>query len=383
MTVYLDHNATTPLEPRVLEAMLPFLREQHGNPSSRHAAGRQARAAVERAREQVAALVNAHPGQVVFTGGGTEANNLALKGAAAWLPRGRLAVSAVEHASVSAPAVALAARGWALSRLAVDAEGRLELAGLDAALAEGARLVSVMSANNEVGTLQELPAIGERVRAAGGLLHTDAVQAAGKIGVDFRASGAHLMSLSAHKLYGPKGVGALVADKAVELEPLLHGGGQERGLRGGTENVAGIVGFGAAAEIALNEMHETARSNQALRDELETLLEGLPGLRIFGRGAPRLPNTLFFAVAGIDGETLLMQLDRVGIELSSGSACASGKSGPSHVLTAMGVDRELARGALRVSLGRASRREDVHALADALRVQVERMRSRATVAAGR
>jgi cysteine desulfurase len=354
MPVYLDHNATTPLDERVLEAMLPFLRGRFGNASSLHRYGRLARGAVERAREQVAALVGTHPSRVVFTGGGSEANNLALKGIGG---EGRTLLSAVEHPSVREPARSLGR--WI--ELPVDRQGRLAPETLADRLRAEDRLVSVMWANNETGVLQDIPALAERCRERGVPLHSDAVQAAGKVPLDFDGSGVRLMSLSAHKLYGPQGVGALVVDKTLEPVALLHGGGQEKGLRGGTENVAGIVGFGAAAELVLAGLAEEGVRLLALRRRLEEGLAAL-GIEMFAREVERLPNTVMFGLAGIDGETLLMQLDRKGIAVSSGSACASGKTEPSPVLAAMGVAPELARGAVRVSLGRASSEADVDAL---------------------
>lgn len=379
MPVYLDHNATTPLDPRVLEAMMPYLRDHHGNASSVHSYGRLARNAVDQAREQVAALVNAQSTQVVFTGCGTEANNLALKGVAARLTAGRVAVSAVEHASLLGPARALERQGWIIDAIAVDDQCRVSMASLSEALEDASsdvikaapQIVSVMMANNETGAIQDIPAISAQARRVGAIMHTDAVQAAGKIPVDFPASGAHLMSLSAHKLYGPKGVGALIVDKSLELEPLLHGGGHEMGRRGGTENVAGIVGFGAAAELALNELAVRSAHLRKLRDLLEAGLRELPGAVIFAERAERLPNTVLIGVPGIDGEALLMSLDRKGIAVSSGSACASGSGEPSHVLLAMGVDPELARRVIRISLGQGNTPEDVLRLTAALREQVD------------
>ncbi len=370
MSIYLDHNASTPLDERVLEAMLPYLREGGGNPSSLHQFGRMARAAVDRAREQVAALVNAHPSQVIFTSGGTEANNLALKGVMAMQPAGRLAVSAAEHASLLGPARALQAQGRPLDMIAVDEHCQVSVTALQAALHPDTRLVSVMSANNETGVIEDVAALAATAREAGVAMHTDAVQAAGKWPLDFAASGVQLMSLSAHKLYGPKGVGALITDKTLELEALIHGGGQEKGLRGGTENVAALVGFGAAAELAQQELTTRMAQMRALRDELEGQLAGIKDVVIFAREAQRLPNTLQLAVAGLDGETLLMQLDRDGIAVSSGSACASGSTEPSHVLMAMGVDRELARAAVRISLGKGTQASHLQALVESLRRQV-------------
>jgi cysteine desulfurase len=380
--VYLDHNATTPLDERVLEAMLPYLRGRFGNPSSTHALGREARAALDTARQQVAELVAAHPSQVTFTSGGTEANNHALKGVALRSPRGRIACSAIEHASVQSPAAAMARYGWQLELAAVDADGVCTPAALDAALAEDSRIASVMWANNETGALQPVRELAELCRERGVLFHTDAVQAAGKLEVDFPASGAQLMSLSAHKLYGPKGVGALIHDKAVDLEPLLHGGGQEKGRRCGTENLAAIVGFGKAAELARIELAERRRHLLHMRTDLENrLTQQLPGAVIFSREAERLPNTVFLAVPGLEGQTLIMGLDQQGIAVASGSACGSEQTEPSTVLKAMGVESGLARGAIRLSLGKDNTDEDVAAAAAALASQVKQLQSLAAATA--
>lgn len=377
MTVYLDHNATSPLDPAVLEAMLPFLRlSVGGNASSRHAPGRAARAAVERAREQVAALAGTTPRNVVFTSGGTEANNLALKGFAATWQSGSLLVGAVEHSSVLAPARDLATRGWRLHEVAPDRDGRVAPDALMAALAPDTRLVSLMWANNETGVIQDIAACAALAAERGIVFHTDAVQAAGKIAIDAGLPGIRLMSLSAHKLGGPQGVGALIVDAAVDIAPLLHGGGQEGGRRSGTENLAGIVGFGRAAELAATRL-DAAGALIALRSRLEDGLAVLPGVEIYGRAVERLPNTVFFAVEGIDGATLLLMLDDAGYAVSSGSACGSGRPEPSHVLLAMGVDRERAYGALRVSLGPDNRAEDVDGFVAALRERVGALRGMA------
>ncbi len=375
MPVYLDHNATTPLDPRVREAMLPYLGEICGNPASVHRFGRATRMAVDQAREQVAALVGAASGQVVFTGCGTEANNLALLGAAARLPPGPVAVSRIEHPSVLEPARRLAAAGRELLWLEVDAAGRVRPESLDAALARGARLVSVMLANNETGVIQDVAALAARARAAGAVVHTDAVQAAGKIAVDFRALGVHLLTLSAHKLHGPQGVGALVRDRAVELEPQLVGGGQEGGLRSGTLNVAGIVGFGAAAALAAEELETRTARMRTLRERLERGLAALPGVALIAAEAERLPNTVMAAVRGVEAETLLMALDRAGYAVSSGSACHTGKTEPSHVLTAMGVPAGLALGSIRVSLGKDSTEADVDGFLAALGAALQSLTS--------
>lgn len=376
MSVYLDHNATTPLDERVLEAMLPFLGEHCGNPSSRHQAGRIARAAVDQARQQVAALVKAHPSQVVFTGGGSEANNLALFGVAERMTPGLLAVSRVEHSSVRAPAEVLQQRGWQLQEIDIDAQGNIDGDSLQAVLAAKPAMLALMLANNETGVINDVAAVAEMARHHGAMVLSDAVQAAGKMELDFSATGAHMMSVSAHKIHGPKGVGALIVDKAVDMAPLVYGGGHEKGRRAGTENVAGIVGFGKAAELAIAELSARHEHTRLLRDHLEqTLVAAIPSVVIFAQHAQRLANCSFFAVPGLDGETLLMALDQGGFAVSSGSACSSGDTKPSHVLQAMGVERELARGAIRVSLGKDNNREEIDRFVACLKQQVDVLQS--------
>ena len=380
---YLDHNATTPLDARVLEAMLPFLTDRYGNASSRHEYGRVARAAIDAARSQVAAAVGAHPTEVVFTSGGSEANNLFIKGAAACLKPSIVAVSAIEHPCVREPAAELKRLGWQLHEIAVDAEGRVAEADFSAALAKKPALVSVMLANNETGVLQDIPALAAQSKAARAWFHTDAVQALGKVAIDFRAlnaAGVNALTVSAHKIYGPKGAAALVLDKRIELKPLISGGGQERNLRSGTENVAAIVGFGAACELAVAKLEADAARLDALRGRLEQGLAA-SGANIFSRNAPRLPNTVFFALTGIDGETLVAQLDRAGFAVASGSACSSVSPEPSHTLLAMGVEAGMAKGALRVSLGRANTDEDVARFLQALDETVRKLKGLAAVAA--
>ncbi|MGZ8264378.1 MAG: cysteine desulfurase family protein [Burkholderiales bacterium] len=371
--VYLDHNATTPLDERVLEAMLPFMRQQYGNASSRHELGTQARRAVNAAREQVAALVNVQASQVVFTSGGTEANNLFVKGAAGYLKPTQIAVSAIEHPCVAKPAQDLARAGWKVRKLAVSADGEIDLGDVEAALEQPTGIVSVMYANNETGVIQDVAAVGELARKARAWMHTDAVQALGKIDVDFRALNVQAMTLSAHKIYGPKGAGALVVDKRIELRPLLAGGGHEQGMRSGTENVPGIVGFGAAAELALARRAELAGRLQALRAKLEAGLHEL-GAVIFGERAPRIPNTTYFAFANIDGETLVVELDKVGYAVAAGAACSSASTEPSATLIAMGVEPELARGAVRLSLGAMNTAEEVEGFLQAVKGLVKRLR---------
>ena len=380
---YLDHNATTPLDAGVLEAMLPYLRERYGNPSSRHEYGRAARAAIDAAREQVAAAVGAHPTEVVFTSGGSEANNLFIKGAAACLKPGTIAVSAIEHPCVREPANDLKRLGWAVHEIAVDGEGRVAETDFSAALAQKPALVSVMLANNETGVLQDIPALAAQAKSARAWFHTDAVQALGKVAIDFRAlnaAGVNALTVSAHKIHGPKGAAALVLDKRIELKPLIWGGGQERNLRSGTENVAAIVGFGAACALAVAKLEAEAGRLTALRDTLEQGIVAM-GATLFSRNAPRLPNTAFFALGGLDGETLVAQLDRAGFACASGSACSSVSPEPSHTLLAMGVAPDMAKGALRVSLGRANTDEDVARFLKALNETVRKLKGLAAVAA--
>jgi cysteine desulfurase len=360
---YFDWNATAPLRPQAAEALREAL-SVPGNPSSVHAEGRAARRLVEEAREEVAALVAARPGDVFFTSSGTEANMLALTPAIQTAderrPREKLLISAIEHSSVRAggrfPRDAMA-------DIAVDADGCVDLAALADALAKVSRpLVSIMLANNETGVVQPIAQAAAIVHAAGGLLHVDAVQAAGRIACDINALGADLLTLSAHKVGGPKGVGALVrAREDIHFpDPLIRGGGQERGLRAGTENVAGIAAFGAAAATVRLQGAAEADQMRALRDKLETGLKAIaPGVVIFGAAAERLPNTTLFAAEGMKAETAVISFDLEGIAVSSGAACSSGKVQPSHVLAAMGVSPALTRGAVRLSLGWATTETDI------------------------
>jgi cysteine desulfurase len=380
--VYFDHNATTPLDPRVLEGMLPYLVQQYGNASSRHEYGRAARRAIDEARQRVAFAVGAHPTEVVFTSGGSEANNLFIKGAAACLTPGVVAISAVEHPCVREPAKQLQRNGWKLREIAVDENCRVAGADFLAALDYKPALVSVMLANNETGAVQDVEALATQAKAARAWFHTDAVQAFGKRALDFRAlnaAGVHAMTLSAHKLGGPKGAGALVVDKRVELQSLIAGGGHERGLRSGTENVAAIVGFGLAAELAIASLEISARQLAALRAELETGLAE-QGAVLFATAAERLPNTSYFAFAGIDGETLVGKLDRAGFAVAAGAACSSANPEPSHVLLAMGVAPSLARGAVRVSLGPDNTEAQVREFLAALRTTILQLKGLASIA---
>ncbi|MBL1259172.1 MAG: cysteine desulfurase [Thiotrichaceae bacterium] len=376
MAVYLDHNATTPIDERVFEAMLPYLKGScYGNPSSQHRQGRESQQALQVAREQVAMLVGVQPRQVIFTSGGTEANNLALKGIMAQVDAGSaLVVAATEHSSVLEPANALRQAGYPLALAGVDDDGVVRFAEFERLLAASkTALASVMLANNETGVVQDVVSLSEMARRWGVMMHTDAVQALGKMDVDFDALGVSAMSLSAHKICGPKGVGALVVEKGLMLQPMMHGGGHEAGLRAGTENLAGIVGFGAAAALMQSGLETRTDHCEQLRDRSEQALQCIDGVVVFSQQVKRLPNTLFFAVDGIEGSTLLMNLDRDGIAVSSGSACASGSGEPSHVLQAMGVDERLAHGAVRVSFGSGNTVDDVDRLISSLQKQIENL----------
>jgi cysteine desulfurase len=354
--IYLDHNATTPLDDRVLEAMLPFLKTFYGNPSSLYRLGRVAHSAINVAREQLAALVGVQPEQIIFTSGGTEANNLAL---ATLPPQTGFAVSAIEHPSIIEPARYLQSQGHQLTLLNVDNNSRITQEAIEEVIRLKPDLVSMMLANNETGAVQNIAHYANQLTAQDIKVHTDAVQALGKIPVDFNRLGVHLMSLSSHKIYGPKGCGALVFDKSVTINPVLLGGGQEQGFRAGTENVAAIVGFGKAAELAKTELAERHVHLLKLKTLLEQNLSAIPDLTVFAEQAERLPNTVQIGIHRIDGEMLLMQLDRKGIAVSSGSACASGLAEPSPVLIAMGVDPAQAKTAIRISLGKTNTEADI------------------------
>lgn len=384
--IYFDHNATTMLSPAVLEQMLPFLRQPQGNPTSRHSFGRHARAAVERAREQVADAVNAHPSQVIFTSGGTEANNLAMTGVTSAYGPGRMIISAIEHPCISRPARAMQQRGHDLKILGVDHHGKVHPEQLNQLLSEDTSVVSVMLANNETGVIQDIAQVAETARKYGACVHTDAVQALGKIRVDFTALNVHAMTLSSHKIHGPQGAGALILDKRIDIQPVLYGGGQERGLRSGTENIAAIVGFGAACEQLQSSVLQSAEYIRQMRDQLESGLTKL-GAVIFGSDASigaknpvRLPNTSFFAFNEIEGETLVMALDRKGFAVASGSACSSDSTEPSQVLLAMGIEPDMARGAVRVSLGAENSMAEVDAFLLTLESELLRLRQLTAVA---
>lgn len=371
MASYFDHNATTVLAPEVLEAMLPALRGAYGNPSSVHRFGRAARDQLERARARIAEHLGCLAAELVFVSGGSEANNLALQGWAAAnrsarTPR-RLLYGATEHPAVLETAEALARSGVPTSTIPVDRDGLVDWAWLEQTCdAHPAGLISLMRVNNETGVIQDLTPAARLARRHGAWLHVDAVQALGKLGLNFKQLGCDLMSVSAHKIRGPKGIGALVVRAGLDLPGLIHGGGQERGLRGGTENLAAIVGFAAAVDLAAAQLDSWQAQVSARQQQLIKGLLQVPGVIVHGHGAARVPNTVQFSLPGYDGEALLMMLDRKGFAVSSGSACASGRGEPSHVLLAMGVEEMLARAAVRVSFGADNTADEVDGLLQVL-----------------
>jgi cysteine desulfurase len=378
-SIYFDNNATTELDARVLNAMLPYLSHQYGNATSRHVYGRSAKQAIERAREQVADAVSAHPSQVVFTASGTETNNFAVRGISRANQLQKIAVSRIEHPCVSRPAQALAQAGIELNQIGVDNAGRIELDQVAESLQQGTQFLSLMLANNETGVLQPVAAAAELAKQQRAWIHSDAVQALGKVKVDFNALNLHAMTISSHKIGGPQGAAALILDKRVDIQALLLGGGQEKGLRSGTENLAAIVGFGAACELISQDMLQATGHIRHMRDLLETGLHKL-GAVIFASAAERLPNTSFFAFAGIEGETLVMALDRKGFAVASGSACSSDSTEPSHVLLAMGVEADLARGAIRVSLSAANTVQQIEAFLLVLKSELARLQGLTAIA---
>ena len=384
--IYLDHSATTPVDPRVVEAMVPYLSDRFGNPSSLHRLGREAGQALDRARQTVAEILHAHPHEIIFTSCGTESDNLALRGVAlAQRARGRgnhIVVSAIEHHAVLTTAEDLRDRyGFELTIVPVDADGLVSPQAVAEALRPDTVIVSIMYANNEVGSIQPLAEISAHTRARGIPLHTDAVQAGGYLSLDVDALGVDLLSLSAHKFYGPKGIGLLYVRSGVPLWPQQTGGGHERRRRAGTENVASIVALATALAIAQEERVAEAARLQSLRDDLIARMEeGVPSVRLTGHRMQRLPGHASFLVHGVEAEGMLMGLDLAGICASSGSACTSGAQEPSHVLTAMGISRVDAVGHLRLTLGRSTTRAQIDRLLEVLPGLVARLRALAPVA---
>ena len=377
--IYLDHNATTPVAPTVIDRMTAVLREDFGNPSSVHHFGQRAKAVIDDARSEVASLIGGDASEVVFTSGGTESDNFAIRGAAEALEatgRRHLIATTIEHEAVLNTFKALARRGWTTTLLPVDQSGIVSPEALEAAITDKTALVSIMHANNEIGTIQPVAALAAIAKRHGALFHTDAVQSAAKIPVDVKTLGVDLLSISAHKFYGPKGVGALWMRRGLRLLPLLTGGKHERGRRAGTENVAGIAGMGEAARLARAKMDEEALRLSALRDQLEEgVLAGVAGTAINGARAPRVPNTTNISFDRVEAESLLIALDLQGIAVSTGSACSSGTLEPSHVLKAMGFPPHRTQNSIRFSLGAGNTHADIDRVIAVLPGVVEKLRS--------
>jgi cysteine desulfurase len=375
---YFDHNATTPIDPQVLDAMMPALRDVSGNPSSIHGFGQDARLLIESARLQVAALLHCEPKEVVFTSGGTESDNLAILGAVRAAAGGRkhVVTTSNEHPAVLQTCRQLEREGVSVDYVPVGPNGVVDIAAVSAALRPETVLVSVMHANNELGTIQPIAAIAEAAHAVGALFHADAVQSAGKLPVDVDALGVDLLTLSGHKIHAPKGVGALYVRKGVDVDSIQFGGRHERARRPGTENVPGIVGLGAACELAAQRLAAESSRQAAMRDRLErAVLSQIPGAWVNAAGSPRTPNTTNIGFGGIEGEPLLISLDLKGFAVSSGAACSSGAVEPSHVLLAIGLSREQARSCLRLSIGLGTAEEDVDRFLAVLPAVVERLRA--------
>jgi len=375
--VYMDNNATTRVDPLVMEEMLPFFTEAYGNPSSMHLMGAMAQKAVSEAREKVAELLNAHPDEIVFTGCGTESDNAAIRGILeAWPEKRHLVTTRVEHPAVWNQIPYLRQKGYQVTELRVDREGRLDLEHLRSSLSDDTALVSIMFANNETGVVFPLDEIAQIVKARGIPLHTDAVQAVGKIQIDLAKLPVDLLSMSGHKIHAPKGIGVLYIRRGTRIAPFMIGGHQEKGRRGGTENVPYIVGLGKAAELSLKELTREPLRLGVLRDKLEQgILERIPRVLVNGKGTRRLPNTLSCCFEYVEGESLLLLLSDLGICASSGSACTSGSLEPSHVLRAMGVPYTAAHGSIRFSLGRFNTEEEVDFVLENLPGIVERLRA--------
>ena len=383
MRIYLDHNATTPLDPAVADRMARALRDVWGNASSVHHFGQQAKAALDEARASVASLLSADASEIVFTAGGTEANNIAIRGAAEALePSGRkhLITCGIEHEAVLHTMKAMARRGWRITTLPVDTSGIVAVDRLREAITDDTALVSVMHANNEIGTVQPIAELAAIAHERGALFHTDAVQSAGKIPVDVRALGVDMLSIAAHKFYGPKGAGALWVKRGVRLLPFITGGRQERNRRAGTENVPALIGLGVAADLAKRKIETEGPRLAALRDRLESgVLSAIAGTDRNGAASPRVPNTTNISVDRVEAESLLIGLDLAGIAVSSGSACSSGTLEPSHVLKAMGYPHARTLGSIRFSLGTGNTEADIERVIAALPPIVEKLRSLTTV----
>ena len=378
--VYFDHNATTAIDKKVLGVMMPYLEMQQGNPTSQHSFGRYARTAIEEAREQVALAIHAHPTEVIFTSGGTEANNMIVHGAAIKNSQSTLVRSNIEHPCVSRPMEALTQQGWYQDLLKVNHDGVISKEAYKDINRNNIGFVSVMLANNETGVIQDMSLLHDFAKEKKALSHTDAVQAFGKIDVRFDELHIDAMTLSSHKIYGPQGVGALILNKRSDIEPLIYGGGQEKNLRSGTENIAAIVGFGKACELISESMKVTSMYTRELQKMLEMSLKEL-GAVIFAGNISRLSNTTFFAFKDIEGSTLLTALDKKGFAIASGSACSSVNKEPSHVLLAMGIDEDLARGALRISFGNKNTIHEVKGFMETLKKELQNLKQLTAIAA--
>ncbi|MCJ7639271.1 MAG: cysteine desulfurase NifS [Euryarchaeota archaeon] len=380
--IYLDHAATTPVRPEVFDAMRPYFLERFGNPSSLHSYGLDARVGVERARQQIASAIGADPQEIIFTSGGTESDNLALRGV---LQRGgkkdHIITSAIEHPAVLETCKFIERLGHEVTYLSVDREGRINPAEVEDAIQENTRLISIMHANNEIGSIQPIAEVGAIAAAHGIYMHTDAVQSVGKIPVNVKKLNVQMLSISSHKIYGPKGVGCLYVQKGTKLTPLVFGGGHERGLRSGTENVSGIVGFGEAMRLAIEDFTDNARI-QKLRDALiDAVLREIPSTQLNGGREHRLPNNANFSFSYIEGESLLLRLNAKGIAGSTGSACSSKKLEPSHVLLAIGLSPVDAHGSLRLTLGRETTNADVRYVLEVLPGIVNELRQMSPLSA--
>ena len=383
--IYMDHAATTPLAPEVLETMIPYFSQRYGNPSSLHSFGREARAAVEEARSEVASLLKAEPSEIYFTSGGTESDNLALKGIARKnKKKGRhIITSSIEHPAVLEVCKALTREGFEVTYLPVTREGLVEVGAVEEAVRKDTILISVMHANNEIGTIQPLEEIGRLAGEKEIYFHTDGVQTAGKIPVDVKALGVDAFSLSGHKLYGPKGAGALYIRKGVRIESIQQGGGHERGMRSGTENVPGIVGLGKAARIAKGNMAEESERMRSLRDRMSGWVQKeIEDSWLNGHPVKRLPSNLNFGFRYIEGESLLLYLDAKGVAASTGSACSSKKLAASHVLSAIGLEPVESHGSLRITLGMENTEEDVDCACRAISESVARLREMSALRPG-
>ncbi len=374
--IYLDNAASTKIHDDVLETMLPYLKEQYGNPSSIHRYGRLSHKAIEKARKQIASLINAEPSEILITSGGTESNNTALRGIAMKNPLSHLITSSIEHDAILEPCKKLSQNGFDVDYLPVDSFGMIDVLELKNCISDKTSLVSIMFGNNEVGTIQQISEIAKICNEKKILFHTDAVQAVGKIPIDVKELGIDLLSISSHKLYGPKGIGALFIKNGVSIDPVILGGGQENGLRSGTENVANIVGFGKACELAKTHLDENMSNMKKLRDYMiKKILDEIPEVTLNGHSELRLPNNVHLTFLGVNGEDLIIKLDEFGIAASTGSACSVNTQKASHVLEAMGFSLEQITGSLRLTIGIFNNENEINETVDVLKKVVKELRS--------